>query len=479
VKRVVAFIAAASWFCSAHADPIDDLIVAEMKRQHIPGLSVAIVKDGTIVKEQGYGIANLEHGVPVTADTMFQSASLGKQFTAALVLQLVEDGKIKLDDRVSMHLPGSPESWADITVRHLLNHTSGLAPVDRSIDLRRDYSDREILDSMVKLPLLSSPGEKWSYSNLGYQLLGILCSSVGGKFYGDQLRERVFVPSGMKASVVSDRSIVRHRAAGYDRVNGTIVNEEWVAPSLNATADGGMYVSARDLARWSIALDADHVLSTEMKDISWAPTKLKDGSTVEYGFGWELRSINGHRSVQHGGAWRGFSTFIVRYLDDKLSIVVLANRSRTRPEFVAEQIVGLYIPDLKISPPTTATFGAVPSFVRGSMNGWRADRDRLVQVSEGVYETEIDLGPGRHTFRIASEDWTAIDFGAPFDESALSVELTKRLEWRGENLIVNAPRAAKYLFRLNVRDPSEPNLKVSQREPTEQEHGMSPGGGRD
>ncbi len=469
MKRVVAFVASAALLGSAQGDPIDDLVAAQMERQHIPGLSIAIVQNGKIVKRQGYGIANLEHGVPVSSHTMFQSASLGKQFTAALTLLLVEDGKIKLDDPISMHVPSTPKSWAKITVRHLLNHTSGLAPVDESIDLRRDYSDQELLASMVRLPLLFLPGEKWSYSSLGYQVLGILCTRVGGKFYGEQLRERVFEPSGMKAAIVNDRELVPNRAAGYDRVNGTLVNEEWVSPTLNATADGGMYVSAQDLAQWSIALDADNVLSQGMKEASWSPGKLNDGSTTEYGFGWELRSINGHRSVQHSGAWRGFSTYLVRYLDDKLTVVVLANRSRARPEFIAEQIVGHYIPELRTNPPTQSTFSTVPSFVRGSMNGWSGDGARLHQNAYGIYEAEIELSPGDHTFRIASEDWTAIDLGALLDEASLNLNETKRLDWRGENLILNVSDAARYLFRVDLRNPDTSYVKVSRQEKSAQE----------
>lgn len=151
----------------------------------------------------------------------------------------------------------------------------------------------------------------------------------------------------------------------------------------------------------------------------------------------------------------------MRYLDEKLTTVVLANRSRARPEFIAEQIVGLYIPDLRMSPPTQSTFVAVPSFVRGSMNGWTGESARLRRSAEGILETEIDLGRGDHTLRIASEDWTAIDLGAPIDEPSVNLNETKRLEWRGENLLLNVPDAARYLFRLDVRNPDQSYLNVT------------------
>lgn len=473
--RLVALLGVVACCGSAFADRVDDLIAAEMQRQHIPGLALAIVQDGKVVKEQGYGVANLEHDVPVTPETMFQTGSLGKPFTAALTLFLVDDEKFSLDDRISTHLPGTPESWSEITIRQLLTHTSGLVSFDDTIDLRRDYSDRELLASMAKLPLLFPPGEGWSYSNLGYQVLGMLCSKAGGAFYGDQLRERIFAPSGMKARVVADRSIVPHRAHGYDRVAGQFMNEEWVAPSQDATADGGVYASAHDLVRWSMALDTDDLLSREMKDASWSPARLKDGSATEYGFGWELRSVNGHRVIQHPGAWRGFSTQFARYPDDKLTIIVLTNRSRARPERIVERIAGFYIPDLKIGPPTKATLSATPAFVRGSMNGWQADRDRMIEVADGAFEVEIALEPGQHTFRIASEDWTAVDLGGPFDEPTLNLEQTTNMEWRGESLNVDVPQAATYLFRLDVRVDDEIYITVGRRVSEETARENSPG----
>lgn len=450
--------------CVVSADRLDDLIAAEMKRQNIPGLAVAVVKDGRIVKERGFGVANLEHGIPASSTTMFQSASIGKQFTAALVMLLVEDRKIKLDDRVVSYLPDAPAQWSGITIRHLLNHTSGLPRNDSSIDLRRDYSDTELLTSMSKLSLLFTPGEKWSYSNLGYQVLGMLCTTVSGRFYGAQLRERIFVPAGMDASVINDRRLVPRRASGYEWKDGAMINEDWVSPSLNATGDGGMYVSARDLARWSLALDGEMPLSTSIKGASWTPAVLDDGSTADYGFGWELRSMSGHRALLHGGAWQGFTSHIVRYPDDKLTVVVLANRSRSRPDFVAERIVGFYIPDLRVDSPRSNTFDSVPAYVRGSMNGWQA-RDRLVRSAQGIYEAHVDLHAGRNVLRIASADWTAIDLGAPFDGASMSTEKSTVVEFRGDNLVLDVPQAATYLFRLDVRASNRHHLTVMPESP--------------
>lgn len=333
--------------CSlAQADPVDDIVLAEMKRTNTPGISLAVVRDGKIIREQGYGLANVEHQVPVTPATVFQSGSVGKQFTAALVLLLAADGKLRLDDPISHHLPKSPKAWEHITVRQLLTHTSGMGDATEKLDLRRDYTDAEMVAIAAKLPLLSAPGQRWAYSNTGYALLGYICNKAGGKFYGDQLRERIFIPLGMGTRVINERDIVPHRAAGYEPVNGQLRNQEWVSPTLNSTADGSLYLTAHDLALWDLALYGDKVLTESMKQASWTPVRPKDGSTPDYGFGWQLRPVNGHRRISHDGLWQGFRSQFSRFIDHRLSVIVLSNSSAAPPEKIANLVAAHYLPDL-------------------------------------------------------------------------------------------------------------------------------------
>ena len=339
----VPLIAAAAW---AHADPIDDFIAAEMKRSQTPGLSLAVVRDGKIVREQGYGMANIEHQVSTRPDTVFQAGSIGKQFTAALVTLLAEDGKLGLDDPVSRHLANTPPAWKDITVRHLLTHTSGLADPGDKVDLRKDYTDEEMIAIVAALPLDFQPGEDWAYSNVGYQLLGYLCTKAGGKFYGDQLRERIFTPLGMSSRVISERDIVPHRAAGYELVDGQLKNQEWVSPTLNTTADGSLYMTVRDLALWDLALYGDKPLNARIRQASWTPVALKNGSTQPYGFGWSLEPVNGHRRVWHNGSWQGFRSVINRFVDDRLTVIVLANSASAPVEKIGNQVARMMLPAL-------------------------------------------------------------------------------------------------------------------------------------
>lgn len=331
----------------AHADPVDDLVNSEMKRQDIPGLSLAVVHNGKIVKEKGYGFANIEHQVAVTPDTVFMSASVGKQFTAALVMLLARDGKLSLDAPISTYLPNTPKSWEAITVRQLLTHTSGLGDLFERVELRKDYADEELLELESAMSLRFKPGEKWLYSNTGYHLLGLICNRVGKKKFADQLEERIFKPLGMSTRVVSEQDIVMHRASGYEHFIGKFRNHEWASPGLNTIADGNLYLTAHDLALWDLALYGEFPLDSTIKQAIWTPVTLNDKSTYPYGFGWDLEPWNGHRVMWHSGRWQGFRTHISRFVDDKLTVIVLTNVSGAQPAEIARGVAGLYVPALK------------------------------------------------------------------------------------------------------------------------------------
>ena len=219
--------------------PIYDFAQAELARQKIPGIALGIYRNGEIVKQQGYGLANVEHQIPVSADTVFQTASIGKMFAAAAVMLLVEDGKISLDQSVRAYLPEAPKSWQPITIRHLLNHTGGIGNTET--DWQKNSSEKQMLRRIYAAPLQFKPGSRWAYSNNGYALLGAVIRRITGKHYGELLQARIFQPLGMTtARVISERDIIPYRAAGYelDDADGSLKNQEWVAPYHNQTADG-------------------------------------------------------------------------------------------------------------------------------------------------------------------------------------------------------------------------------------------------
>ena len=341
-----------SLFAQAAIEPaVDAFINSEMQKQKIPGVSLAVVKDGKPLIVKGYGFANLEHQVPVKPETIFQSGSVGKQFTATAVMMLVEDGKINLDEKIGKYLGEVPESWANITVRHLLSHTGGLTDYPQDFDFRKDYTEDEILKRAKEIPVAFKPGEKWQYSNLGYVTLGIIISKVTGKFYGEFLSERIFKPLGMTtARILNEADIIPNRASGYRLVKGEVKNQNWVSPTVNTTADGSLYLTALDMIKWDEALTSGKLLKRSSYNEMWTPVKLNDGRTHTYGFGWAVRSVNGRRVIEHGGAWQGFKAHIGRFPENKLTVIVFANLIQTNQSKLANGVAAIIDPELKPKP---------------------------------------------------------------------------------------------------------------------------------
>ncbi|MGE0461625.1 MAG: serine hydrolase domain-containing protein [Vicinamibacterales bacterium] len=378
---------------AAVADPVDDYVRDVMAGKKIPGVSIAILRGGAVVKVQGYGMANLELDTPATPDTIYQSGSLGKQFTAAGILLLAEDGKLALDDRLAKHFPEGPSTWHRITIRHLLTHTSGLKDYGSDeIDFRRDYSEDDLLKVARTIPLEFEPGTQWSYSNTGYLILGLLTSRLAGKHWSDFQAQRIFQPLGMATTrIISERDIVRNRAAGYELDDkGEVKNQDWVAPSLNRLADGALYFSVKDLAAWEAALHARRFMRPDSFEAWWTPASLGGRLTYPYGFGWGMGEQRGHRLIEHGGSWQGFRTAIARYVDQGLTIIVLANLAQAQPETMAHEIAGLVEPGLKRPDPSRAApdpDAARTARLRDVLDAW-ANYRRTPALAEGLASTE-------------------------------------------------------------------------------------------
>lgn len=333
-------------FAQPAPDAVDQYVRAEMEKQKIPGLALLVSRDGKPVRAQGYGFSNVELQVPVKPETVFQSGSVGKQFTATAVMMLVEEGKLNLEDPLTKFFPGAPASWKQVTVRELLSHTGGFTDYPKTFNFRKDYTEAEILKIVEGIPLAYPPGTKWSYANLGYATLGILIHKVTGKFYGDFLQEHIFKPLDMNtARIISEADIIPNRAAGYRLVKGELKNQEWVAPGINTTADGSLYFSINDLAKWDAALYTEKLLKRSSLEQMWTVANLKNGrpNPDHYGFGWSIEEKKGHKVIGHGGSWQGFKTHISRYVDDKLTVVVLINHGDAEPGPIADRVAELYL----------------------------------------------------------------------------------------------------------------------------------------
>ena len=269
-------------------------------------------------------------------------------------MMLVEEGKINLDDKLTKYFPEALESWSGITVRHLLSHTSGiqnhvavpdwLNVFKTSITSETTPARDELLKMFFKLPLEFRPGETWSYDNTGYYLLGIIIEKASGKSYWEFLAERIFHPLGMTATRNTEpQPIVPNRASGYEWVNDHFENRPILAPFIAFSA-GSILSTVKDMAKWDAALYSEKLLKESSLHQVWAVTKTNDGADApfDYGFGWFIGHYHGHHLVQHTGGTPGFSSLIYRFLDDKLTIILLTNHSDRIVDQFAVDLAGMY-----------------------------------------------------------------------------------------------------------------------------------------
>jgi CubicO group peptidase (beta-lactamase class C family) len=322
-------------------DTTDRFVAAEMARLHVPGAAVAVVRGGKVVKAQGYGMADLENDVAVTPQTVFKIGSVSKQFFATGIMLLAQDGKLTVDDPVSKHVPGTPESWQPITLRHFLTHTSGVIREGPAFNPSSLQPDSIVIRSAFPAPLVFPVGSKWQYCNVCYFTLADIIARISGKPWDAFLTERVFVPLGMTATRTTTlKELVPHRARGYVWRDDRYVN----ADELVALRPSGAFLSTvLDLAKWDAALYQDRVLSAATREAMWTPATLADGKRHGYGFGWTLDSLDGHWRVHHGGSLPGFRAEMARFPKDSLTVIVLTNGDGARPDAIAAGVARIYL----------------------------------------------------------------------------------------------------------------------------------------
>ena len=323
------------------ADQTDDFIRAEMRRQNIPGLSLAILKRGEVVKAEGYGLSNTKLKIPATPQTVYRIASVSKQFIAAGIMVLVQDGRLGLWDSAGKYLNGAPPTWNGITIRHLLTHTSGLVPEAPGFDPFKTQSDASLISTTYPLPLRFAPGEKWEYSNTGYYVLAEIIRMVSGQPWPEYIRDQVFRPSGMNSTWPTNTSeAVPNRAQGY--VDNDALRE---APEWQALRPSGAFLStAMDLAKWDATLYTDKVLSESTRRQMWTPVTLNDGRSYPYGFGWMFVDVNGHRLVHHPGGMPGARADIARFVDDGVTIILTMNLDDVDINVIVVGVAKLFLP---------------------------------------------------------------------------------------------------------------------------------------
>jgi len=304
-----------------------------------------------VILARGYGFANLELNVRVTPETVFQIDSLTKQFTATAVMMLAEEGKVGLGESITRYQEGLPARWNGVTVRHLLDHTSGIKSFTSLPDVlaRLTFlptSRDEILALVADEPLEFAPGERYAYNNTGYYLLGHIIEQASGQPYGDFLHERIFAPLGMDATRVNNMDdILPHRASGYVWAE----NRWWNARPTSMTwafSAGALVSTVLDLARWGAALGDEALLPKEIWEQMWTPTTLADGMKTGYGFGWRVNDHHGCRSVGHDGTSSGFTAFAEHSLEDDLTVIILMNVVPSNRAQIAKGVTGCFVSNL-------------------------------------------------------------------------------------------------------------------------------------
>jgi D-alanyl-D-alanine carboxypeptidase len=311
---------------TALADKLDDYVKAQMEQRRIPGLALAVVKDGRVLKHEAFGLANLELKAPAHKDTVFEIGSITKQFTAALVVLLAAEGKLSLHDPVTKFFDNAPPSWRPITVRHLLAHTSGIKNYTGlpGFEVTKKLDAQKFVATIGAEPLESRPGEAFKYCNSGYNLAGYIVEKVTGKTYWEALRGRILEPLGMRTTASRDlKPIIENRADGYEIENGKLVNRD--SDLTDVFAAGAIVSTVGDMLKWNAALNSGNLLSEANRATMWTPFSLNSGVKYPYGLGWRLDDHKGRRTIWHSGSTSGFTASLLRFPDEKLAIIVLTN----------------------------------------------------------------------------------------------------------------------------------------------------------
>jgi CubicO group peptidase (beta-lactamase class C family) len=335
-----------------------------MRWRGIPGISLAVVQDGRIVKANGYGLAGVENNIAATAESVYEIGSLSKQFVAAAVLLLAERHRLDLGDPASKYIDGMPDTWKEITVQQLLTHTSGLPRESEMFKPFERQEPVEFVRASYDQPLEFTPGSSFSYSNIGYYVLAEIVTRVAGKPWTAFLSEDLLASNGLRSTFIADpAAIIPNRVGRYTIRNGVLFNAEvWQA----TRPSGAIASSVLDLARWTERLGSGEVLGPEFLERMFSPAVLTDGTTHPYGLGWFLSEGSERRYARHDGGLPGATSDLEWFLDDSLAIIVLSNVGNRPLRDVAIGVAELYDPRYapELEPAITESSPAVSGLVK-------------------------------------------------------------------------------------------------------------------
>lgn len=414
------------------APKIDELAEEQLARPGGVGLSIAVARHGEILLEKGYGLADAEHDVPADEETMFRIGSVTKQFTAALVMRLVEQEKLALDDELAEYVPDFPLQGRKVTIEQLLQHTSGIKSyTELGEEWQKvwplELSHAELLALVDDKPFDFEPGTDWHYSNTGYYLLGMVIEKVSGRSYAEQLRAELCEPLGLaRTRYDSNRELIPKRAQGYALEGEWLVNDQILGMAQPGAA-GGIVSTAGDLVRWQMALSSGKVVSPESFARMCTPTVLPNGHDTRYGFGLRMPEWAGRRRVEHGGGIFGFNSMLFWLPDEDLHVAVISNGEALSSERLADAIAHAV---LGIEP-VVVKDERIPAELIERLSGDYAFAG--IGMDAKVFEREGQLmlqGTGQGAFRILWQG--GLEFRAEFDNEVRLVFAAD-----GESLVIH------------------------------------------
>jgi CubicO group peptidase (beta-lactamase class C family) len=324
-----------------------DKILTDQFKPDGTGCAALVAKDGQVIYRKAFGLADLELNVPMRPEMVFRIGSVTKQFTAIAILQLMEQGKLSLQDEITKYIPDYPMHGHSITIEHLLTHTSGIksytnVPMFREM-IRTDMKPEEIIEKNKALPMEFAPGTRWNYNNTGFIMLGYIIEKVSGKTYAEYLQDNFFTPLGMTSSYYGDETkIIKNRASGYQPGEGGTVNADYLSMTLPYAA-GSIMSTVDDLYKWNRALHSYKLVKKETLDMAHTSYKLADGKPVGYGYGWSLSKLQGSRSIEHGGGINGYLSYALYLPEEDLFVALLSNSNGQAPEFSSLRMAAVAI----------------------------------------------------------------------------------------------------------------------------------------
>lgn len=436
-----------------------DKILSEQFKNDDPGVTALVSRNGKIIYKKAFGMANLELNTPMQVDNVFWVASIGKQFTAVAILQLMEQGKLNLQDEITKFIPDYPTKGHKITIEHLLTHTSGIhnfsGMKDPEKKLALDCTPNEVIDFFKNLPMRFTPGTKWEYSNSGYFILGYIIEVITGKPYSEYLEDNFFKPLGMTNSLyANDTRIIKNRVGAYSHGDNGFENSK----SRNVThvySAGAIQSTVEDFFKWHQAVHTYKLVKKENLDMAFRRYKLTDGTETDYGYGWRLGNVYASPSIWHGGLITGFGTMEVYLPKEDVFVAVFSNCDCIYPKDIATRLAALTTgrPNEYKEISVDNTILKECTGVYENQNG----QQRIITVSDSKLFSQLGRGP-KTNLKAYQKDKYFFD-----NDPMQTIEFSKTTKGKIEKLTAEKLTGNEVWNKTNKAIPDTNGIKVDGR----------------